>query len=312
MAEKKKKLDYKAIQAANERGSLGIMDLLQGKQFGSIAETNAYLQKVIEEGGPPEARTDTPLKKAQQVAYDAMEASGHRRVELARHALEISRDCADAWVLLADMEKNTQKALEYAREGVAAGERVLGKEYIETEAGNFWLLIETRPYMRALLSLGDSLRASGDMDEAFRVYQEMLRLNPGDNQGVRDIIAQCFAEAGRDDLFEMILERYGDDPGASIVYGRALWLFRKEGPGEAANKALDDAVRQNPFVPEYLLGKRPYPRDLPDYYSFGDRNEAIIYALSATRSWAATPGALTWLKACTVINAMGRGRNRRR
>jgi len=25
--------------------------------------------------------------------------------------------------------------------GVAAGERVLGKEYIENEAGNFWLLI---------------------------------------------------------------------------------------------------------------------------------------------------------------------------
>jgi hypothetical protein len=37
------------------------------------------------------------------------------------------------------------------------------------------------------------------MDEAFRVYQEMLRLNLADNQGVRDIIAQCFAEADRAD-----------------------------------------------------------------------------------------------------------------
>ncbi len=301
MTENKKKLDYTAMQAANERGSLGVMDLLQGKQFGSIAEVNAYLQKVIEEEGPPEARTDTPLKKAQQVAYDAMEASGHRRVELARRALEISRDCTDAWVLLADMEKDPQKALEYAPEGVAAGERVLGKEYIENEAGNFWLLIETRPYMRALLSLGDNLRASGDMEGAFKVYQEMLRLNPTDNQGVRDIIARCFAEAGRDDLFEMILEKYGDDPGASIVYGRALWLFRKEAGAEAANKALDDAMRQNPFVPEYLLGERPYPRDLPDHYIFGDRNEAIIYALGAAGRWAATPGALTWLKACIYL-----------
>jgi pentatricopeptide repeat protein len=73
------------------------------------------------------------------------------------------------------------------------------KEYIENEAGNFWLLIETRPYMRALFSLAENHRAAGDMDEAFRVYQEMLRLNPADNQGVRDIIAQCFAEADRDD-----------------------------------------------------------------------------------------------------------------
>lgn len=311
MAEKKK-VDYTAIQAANERGSLGITDLLQGKQFDSIADVNAYLQKVVEEGGPPEARTDTPLKKAQQVAYDAMEASGQRRVELARRALEVSRDCADAWVLLADAEDDPQKALEYAREAAAAGERVLGKEYIENEAGNFWLLIETRPYMRALFSLAENLRIAGDMDEAFRVYQEMLRLNPADNQGVRDIIAQCFAEADRDDLLEMILARYGDDPGASIVYGRALRLFRKEGPGEAANKALDDALRQNPFVTAYLLGERPYPRRLPDYYSFGDQNEAIIYALGATGSWAATPGALAWLKARAAINAVGRGRTRRR
>ena len=120
-------------------------------------------------------------------------------MELARHALEISRDCADAWVLLADAEDDPQKALEYAREAAAAGERVLGKEYIENEAGNFWLLIETRPYMRALFSLAENHRAAGDMDEEFRVYQEMLRLNPADNQGVRDIIAQCFAEADRDD-----------------------------------------------------------------------------------------------------------------
>jgi hypothetical protein len=148
------------IQAANERGSLGITDLLQGKQFDSIADVNAYLQKVVEEGGPPEARTDTPLKKAQQVAYDAMEASGQRRVELARRALEVSRDCADAWVLLADAEDDPQKALEYAREAAAAGERVLGKEYIENEAGNFWLLIETRHYRRALFSLAENLRRS--------------------------------------------------------------------------------------------------------------------------------------------------------
>jgi hypothetical protein len=74
---------------------------------------------------------------------------------------------------------------------------------------------------------------------------------------------------------ELILARYGDDPGASIVYGRALWLFRKEGAaGEAANKAFDGALRQNPFVTPYFLGESPYPRRLPDYYSFGDKNEA--------------------------------------
>ena len=35
---------------------------------------------------------------------------------------------------------------------------------------------------------------------------------------------------------------------------------------------------------------------MPDYYSIGDRNEAIVYVLSAAKGWAGTAGALAWLK----------------
>ncbi|MFY1643479.1 tetratricopeptide repeat protein, partial [Methanoculleus bourgensis] len=210
-----KRLDPMAMQAATERSMININALMRDKEFASIEEANTFLQEVLKEGGPPPAPADTPLKQAQQVAYDAMEATGRRRVELARRALEISEDCADAWVLLAGEErKSLRRALEYARKGVAAGERALGKEYFEEEAGNFWSIIETRPYMRAMITFADLLWASGDKEEAIAVYQKMLRLNPGDNQGVRYILAQYFAEVDRDDIFEAILEDCGEDPTA--------------------------------------------------------------------------------------------------
>jgi hypothetical protein len=41
------------------------------------------------------------LFEAQDLMYDAFEADGTRRVELALEALEISRDCADAYLVLA-------------------------------------------------------------------------------------------------------------------------------------------------------------------------------------------------------------------
>jgi hypothetical protein len=44
---------------------------------------------------------DTPLDRAQSLAWDAMDAHGRRRLQLARKALEISADCADAYVILA-------------------------------------------------------------------------------------------------------------------------------------------------------------------------------------------------------------------
>ncbi len=44
-----------------------------------------------------------PLKKAQDIIYDAWEVTDpKRRVALARKALEISPDCADAYALLAE------------------------------------------------------------------------------------------------------------------------------------------------------------------------------------------------------------------
>lgn len=292
-----KRLDRMAMQAATERSMININALMRDKEFASIEEANAFLQEVLKEGGPPPAPADTPLKQAQQVAYDAMEATGRHRVELARRALEISEDCADAWVLLAGEEtKSLRRALEYARKGVAAGERALGKEYFEEEAGNFWSIIETRPYMRAMITFADLLWASGDKEAAIAVYQKMLRLNPGDNQGVRYILAQYFAEVDRDDIFEAILEECGEDPTAAIRYSKTLWLFRKEGAGPTADAALDEALQSNPFVPQYLLGRRKLPPRMPDYYSIGDRNEAIVYVLSAAKGWAGTEGALAWLK----------------
>ncbi|MFY9194413.1 MAG: tetratricopeptide repeat protein [Methanoculleus sp.] len=291
-----KKLDPMAMRVAMERSLIDTRALVQNKNFESLEEANAYLQEVLKEGGPPPAPADTPLKRAQQIAYDAMEASGRRRVVLARRALEVSEDCADAWVLLAEEQRSLKAALEYAQKGVAAGERALGEEYFEEGVGCFWGDVDTRPYMRALMLYADILWAVGDKDEAIEVYQKMLRLNPGDNQGVRHILAMGFAEADRDDVFEALLEEYEGDPMAAFMYSEALWLFRKEGAGSNADAALDEAMEGNPFVPRYLLGRRKLPARLPDYHGLGDRDEAVAYVSNARKGWVVTQGALAWLK----------------
>ena len=74
-----------------------------------------------------ETGEETPLDRAQEVMYRAFEASGAEQVRLARKALEISPDCADAYVLLAEHAEDRGRGPETlrarrSRRGAGAGQ----------------------------------------------------------------------------------------------------------------------------------------------------------------------------------------------
>jgi tetratricopeptide (TPR) repeat protein len=246
----------------------------------------------------------TPLKEAQDLIYDAWEVDdSKRRVALARKALEISPDCADAYVLLAEETASSlTDALNLYRQGVEAGERALGKDAFEEDVGYFWDVLETRPYMRARAGLAECLWASGKHDEAIEHYKEMLRLNPNDNQGIRDLLMPRLIEIERDEEAEALFNEYLDDGMASRIYSRALLDFRKMGDSEISRKSLAAAVKKNKHIPAYLLGRKKMPRSLPEYYSPGAETEAVFYTKENLEAWKITPGALEWLLHQTKSN----------
>lgn len=121
-----------------ERTLLDIGRLLEGQQFDSIEQANEFLQKVIDVGVPRLEGDVSPLQKAQAKMYEAWEADGERRIALAREALEISPDCTDAYVLLADESVDTaEEALGLLELGIEVGKRALGPEYFQVNTGHF-------------------------------------------------------------------------------------------------------------------------------------------------------------------------------
>ena len=283
---------------AMEKALSDIGRLLSEREFDSPEEVNAFLQDLSASGEiPRSSRQVTPLEQAQDLMYDAWDSSGTRRVELARRALEISEDCADAHVLLAEeTARNLKEAKNLYEQGVKAGERALGPQVFDEDTGHFWGILETRPYMRARFGLGQCLWSLGERRQAIEHYTDMLRLNPGDNQGIRYILANCLLEEGLDEDLGELLEQYKDDAAATWLYSRALWLFRQEGASKKANRCLKEALEQNQFVPSYLLGVKRLPRHLPEYIGFGDENEAVVYAADAIKAWQKAEGALEWLR----------------
>jgi tetratricopeptide (TPR) repeat protein len=240
---------------------------------------------------------DRAVNEAQNIMYDAWEApTRHRAAALAKKALAISPDCADAYVLLAqETAKSLDEEIDLYRQGVEAGERALGKKAFREDAGHFWGILETRPYMRARAGLAECLWIAGQREEAVEHYRDMLRLNPDDNQGLRYLLIPRLIELGRDEDAEKLFAQYSDDASAFWGYSRVLLDFRKHGESPAADKSLKEALKGNKHVPAYLVGRREMPPGLPPHYSFGSEDEAVIYVDDNKAAWKATPGALEWL-----------------
>lgn len=257
------------------------------------ASLESFLRKFTSGRG----KTRNPLVIAQEIADLAWEASQPQdQAELARRALSVSADCADAYVILANQAASREQARQLLEEGVAAGQRAIGSESFESATGNFWLDQRTRPYMRARLGLAQCLWESGQRSQAADHYTEMLRLNPNDNQGVHYLLLGALVDLDRDAEARGLIERYQQDGSAEWAYTIALLAYRGEGDSTNARSLLWAARDANRHVPDYLVGNRSMPPSPPSYVSRGGEDEAVSYAAHFLRMWRSSLGAIPWLR----------------
>lgn len=279
-----------------ERTIADLTRALRSRSFDSMEELNEFLRHAsAADLFLPEP--STPLEHAQQLVYDAWDARGPRRTELAREALAISPDCCDAYMVLADEASSPVEVKELLEQAVAAGERALGPEFFEEYVGHFWGMVESRPYMRARKNLALALWNLEERDRAVEHFEDMLRLNPFDNQGIRYDLARCLLEAGDDAKLGALLARFDDDESTNWLFTRALWTFRVHGDTAAATLAIADALESNAAVPPFLFGLWQLPPEPPKSYSPGDENEAALYVGYCGEYWHETPGAMEWFAA---------------
>jgi tetratricopeptide (TPR) repeat protein len=245
-----------------------------------------------------ESRSEDATAQAQDVMYDAWEQTNRRaRVALAHKALAISPLCADAYVLLAEEDaKSAAEALAYYRKGVEAGEQALGPKGFKQCAGHFWGFLETRPYMRARAGLAATLNALGEVDAAIGHYRDMLKLNPGDNQGIRYVLSSCLMKRGETQSLKQLLDQYDEDGSADWLYTRALVAFRDHrAPDKKADELAKRAWRRNKHVPAVLAGTQKAKPSTNGYVTMGGEDEAADYCGEWSFDWLTTPGAVDWL-----------------
>ncbi|MDQ0724740.1 tetratricopeptide (TPR) repeat protein [Paenibacillus sp. W4I10] len=239
----------------------------------------------------------TPKDKAEALLHKAREASSaKRRVQLAKTVLEVYPDSSDAYLILAEESDNESDARAYLKAGIAAGERELGEQFFEKNKGDFWGLQETRPYIRICKSYAESCWFGGNTQEAAQTLEHMLELNTEDNTGARYLLAAVYLYSNQLEQAAQLMTKYGKG-GAStaFAYDQIILEYKKNGITSQLNKLYSVARGMNKHVPDYLLGLKRLPHNLPDFVGMGDSNEAIEYVIMHSRLWASMPDLLKWM-----------------
>jgi len=283
---------------AMERELRQLEKVIQEKDFSSVAEANEYIQKALQSGKKPVASL-SQKDEAQELLYQAFEELNRkRRLELAQRALAIYPNSPDAYNILGDESGALETAMNYYKKGMEVGEKDLGKRFFRENKGHFWGIVETRPYMRAKANYAQALWQLGEKETAVEQYEQLLQLNPNDNQGVRYMLLPAYIELGKYDEAEELMNQY-DEATATMEYNRLLVSYLKYGLHEELDDLLEEAIASNPYVIDYLLKKKRLPKEEPLFFSFGDDTEAVMYAKAHIHLWQKERELLEWLRETT-------------
>lgn len=270
--------------------------LLARQEFHSQEELQAFLQQLTGQEIPSlPTRELTIQEQAQDLVFAAYSLPPGKAWENAIKALQLDPDCIEAYELLGQLEPVPQTAIAFYERGIAIGRQIFGGRFLKENKGYFWGIHETRPFMRCLFDYSECLYNMDKVKECVAVMEEMIELNPSDNQGVRDLLLLYLIQLDERKKFERYAKQYDDDGMAYALFNRALFAFKTEGECEYANQKLKEAIKENKYVAAKLLAKKRV-RELPAAYGFGSVEEANYYAAYAQPIWQQTEGALEWLR----------------
>lgn len=176
---------------------------------------------------------------------------------------------------------------------IADAEPLFDEPFWQAHAGHGWGARQARPLLAARAGRADCLLRLGRFAEARESYLALLSLCAADEPGCRHPLSSLYARQGEWEALAALLVRF-DEASCWLGYNRALMVFARDGEAAAAPH-LTAAIAINPHVPACLLGQRKLPKQEPQHWRAGSRDEAALYALQSREAWLGH-NALIWLR----------------
>jgi tetratricopeptide (TPR) repeat protein len=229
-----------------------------------------------------------PAQTSREEAAALMRSAQHsvaprERALLARRALALDPENADAYFTLTCDAETPEERLRVSAEGVTAGRCALGDAH-ERLRGQFGQTLATRRYMRALLAYARALMQSGDDAAAIAIVEEMLQLDARDAFNMHRVLAHHYAATGALDKLDALYERYRQDTSPEFLWNR-VFIEYTLGRWPQACAAVKRARRYSPLVGMLLSQDPTRPIEEPADDDASPRAMALRYAGQCGQMW---------------------------
>ncbi len=184
-------------------------------------------------------------------------------IKYARKALKLNPYCLDAELIIAhaksetidDFKKNLEKLIQ-------KGEKQLAERNIsmEEDAGHFYGILETRPYMRIRKAYLEVLLEMGRFGRAVNEAEGLLQLCESDNLGVRYTLMALYSYFEEEGKALELYRKYKEDTAFMLLPLIALYY------------KMDDSRKMRTYISK-LKNKNPDVQEALEIIMSGDEEE---------------------------------------
>jgi len=230
-------------------------------------------------------RSDDPAarERARDVLHKELDR-GTDPEDAATRALDVSDECVEAWLVLADAAVSLDEARKRIRRAVEAATLVIGERGLRERRGHLGADAEGVDYLHALAALARVQTAEDRAEQAVQTLHGVLEMDPRDPAVVRGDLLLLLLALARDEEADELVARHALEANADWMYGRAL-VRRRRALDEAslarAGEALDRALEAFPAGADAILEEgepgagRPPALDPLLLQAYGDTEHAL-------------------------------------
>lgn len=288
----------KAPSVAATNSAKTIHRIMTRQKFTSAEEAQAHLDSLLNKPLP-----EIPLHELTRDEYveDLVEESAQLEDHERRMVLMgMANDYPDSmwpWLGLIDLSKSPQELLSYAEGGLLRGKRFEEAEYEHENAGDYWGIIETRPYIRLLINKALALQGLGKLEESITALNRILVLDTSDGAGARFMLPSVLIRTRVKHHItraQSLLQENASDAGEAMHDWMQLLLhIINTRPSTVIDKAFNTAMASSIHI-GYVLSGMPLAQFKRQFGTLSDTDEFRLreFIQIGIGAWDAFPEAM--------------------